>query len=588
MKLKPTLKNRALQQLTARDFGGGLDIVDSELNLTSRFSTILTNMVPDENGAIQTRWGTRLYADVATSRIIGMEYFYVYIIVAFSDGTLKAIDASGTITTIWNGTIAAALPGSPGGWSAVRSVCFAQFDGALIITNGIDKPIIVTKTLATSYLQDLGSGSNINVPICKYCCTHSNYLVMAGDPLKPGRLHISNVGTSGTWVGDLPPNDAITFDADKYAPDTIGEITGIQSFRDKLVVFFPKWIISLTLGAYSQDTIPVHNPTISDTIASFGAVSNRSVINTGDQMFFVDYTGVSSIRRALISGEVTPDRMGLLVDTDIQRALADLENETLRNECYAVHDRRENRIMFFIPPGDDPTTLEEYHIFTMTLQKGGKAVAWSRYEGWNWQAACVSLEGRVFFGSDHYVAYHGSRYEPVLSDYEGILARPDGAVVLPVFVSGVYVPDYGSGVGINFEWELPYVPLKDRTVWKSMHYVSMDTSGAAQFTLDLWTDDLKKRLDSGETWSDGTLFTDGWGFSPLSSNAYASMDFVAGDFNAHGIHHAEPTPFRPASSMNLYAMFARFRFIKLAFKGTSYSHLRVVAVSLYYTTGSIY
>jgi hypothetical protein len=300
MKLKPTLKRKELQQVTARNFGGGLDLIDSEYNLASQFAVSGYNMVPDENGSLQVRWGTRQFADFTgklTGSIVGLEYYYTYLVAVDTNGQVAVADASGTTTLIWSQAIAKTKAGAPNGWSATTIVNFTQFLGSLIIVNGVDKPIIVSKVLDVQYLQDLGSGSNIRVPITKLVITHSNYVVMAGDPNAPGRLYISNAGTSGTWPGDPLPNDAITFDVDKYAPDSIGEITALASFRDRLIVFFSRYILTVQLGVYNTATPPVHQPKIDDTIASYGAVSQRSVINTGDQLIFLDYTGVSSIKQ---------------------------------------------------------------------------------------------------------------------------------------------------------------------------------------------------------------------------------------------------------------------------------------------------
>jgi hypothetical protein len=343
MKLKPTLKSKALKQTTARDFSGGLDLVDSEFNLTSKYAVAGYNMVFNENGDLQVRWGTRLFATTGDSRIVGMEYFYAYVIAVRADGTITATDASGVSVDIWNHDIAAALIGAPAEWSETPSVSFAQFLGELIIANGIDKPLVVSKTLVCQYLQDLGSGSNLFTPVAKYVVSHSNYVVMAGDPDYPGRLYISNAGTSGTWTGDAAPNDAITFDADKYAPDTVGEITGLATYRNKLVVFFAKYILTLTLGTYRTAATPVHTPTVGDVIASYGAVSHKAIMSTGDSLLFMDYTGVASIRSTVFTTDILPDRASTLIDTAMQGALSKLSRTTLQQRCFVIYDRRESR-----------------------------------------------------------------------------------------------------------------------------------------------------------------------------------------------------------------------------------------------------
>lgn len=592
MKLKPTLKNKALQESTARDFSGGLDLVDSEFNLSSKYAVAGYNMVPNENGDLQVRWGTRLFATAGTSRIVGLEYFYAYVVAVHEDGTITATDAGGNTVTIWNSSIAGTLPGSPTGWSTTPSVSFTQFLGELIITNGIDKPLVVTKLLVVSYLQDLGSGSNINTPVTKYAVNHSNYVVMAGDPDHPGRLYISNAGTSGTWPGDALPNDAITFDADKYAPDTIGEITGLATYRNKLVVFFAKYILTLTLGTYNTATPPVHTPAVVDIIPSYGAVSHKAIMSTGDSLLFMDYTGVASIRSTVLTTELQPERASTLVDTAFQAALSRLSRGFTQERCFVIYDRRENRAMFFVPSVEDDNPAQYARVFVASLRAKNKTIAWTEYVGWNFQSGCVSAEGRVFFANDNKIYRNGSRFEPILSDYEGVVAY-DGPTAdrCNVYVFGTYCQASTLGKGIQFYHELPNNPLGDRTKWKTLHYLTMDTQGASTFLLSYTLDDLKKRnTDTGSTWSDGTLFTDGYGWLPLNYTSYASMLFVGGDRGAEGV--TIPTQstigYRPTDNMYLYSMYGRFRFIKLAISGTSYAHLRLVGMSLYFTTGSIY
>lgn len=597
-KLQPTLKRKELKQVTARDFGGGLNYVDSEYNLASKYAVAGYNMVSDDNGSLSVRWGTRLFADfstVFTSRIVALEYYFSYVIAVSEDGQIAAADAAGTVTLIWSPAVAASLAGSPSGWGTTYRANFGQFLGSLIIVNGEDKPIIVDNTLAVQYLQDLGSGSNINTPITSLIINHSNYMIMAGDPNAPGRLYISCSGTSGTWSGDALPNDAIMFDVDKYAPDSIGEITGLASFRDRLIVFFSKYVVALRLGVYNSAVPPVHTPTVDDIVSSYGAVSHKGIINIGQQLLFLDYTGVSSMKQATFTQTLTPDRVSTLIDTGLQRAIGILPRATLQDSAFAVYDRREARILFFMPALVDTDPAQLMRVFVYSSHSGGK-YAWSEYIGWNFQAGCVSVEGRVFLANNMKLYRHGSRYEPILSDYEGVVAyNGDADEYDNVMVYGVECLRTNLGQGIPFYHELPQNALQDRTAWKSLSYITMDTQGASRFTVSMFLDDLKKRttgLSYGSGWSDGTVWSDGYGWYPLSYTytTDTSVEYVGGDRASESVTvAATPTSgYRPTDNMGLYALYGRFRFFKMALSGTSYSHLRVVSISLYYSVGSIY
>jgi len=102
----------------------------------------------------------------------------------------------------------------------------------------VDKPVSISVALATTYLQDLATGSNTNVPIGKYGCTVGNYHVVAGIPAAPTVAYIASKATAGTFPGDPAPNDAISFDVGAYAPAGATEIRGVAGFRQFLIVFF--------------------------------------------------------------------------------------------------------------------------------------------------------------------------------------------------------------------------------------------------------------------------------------------------------------------------------------------------------------
>lgn len=593
-KLKPTLQNKALQQVTARDYGGGLNTADSDFNLSSRYHVDGYNTMPDDNGALQVRWGTRLFAQfssVLTDRIVGVQYYFSYLIAVCANGTIAASDGAGNVVLIWSNDIALRLPGAPIGWGPTVRANFTQFLGELIVVNGTDKPLVINNSLNVRYLQDLGSGSNLNVPVCKYVAVHSNYVVMAGDPIKPGRLHISNAGTSGTWVGDALPNDSVNFDVDKYAPDSTGEIVGMVSFRDKLVVFFSEYILTVKLGTYNTATPPVHTPIVDDLITSYGAVSHKAIINAGEQVIFLDYTGAASIKNATFTNQITPTRISTLVDVNLQTALGSLSRSFLQDNVFSLYDKRENRIIFVIPKSEFTGTNPalEQNVYALSIRKG--QYVWNRWKNWTFQTGTVSVEGRLFFASGTYMYRYGSAKEPILSDYEGVNpydGQPEDKC--SVYVRGIRCDASTLATGIDFYHSLPLSELKDRTSWKTLHYITMDTEGASPFTVYLNYDDLAKRdAGVGDTWSDGTLFTDSFGWKSNSILSHASMSFVAGDRGADSLTvPAQGTPYRPTDNMMLYAIYGRFRFIRVAYAGKSHSHFKLVSTSLYYTKGSIY
>ena len=130
-----------------------------------------------------------------------MEYYINVLVVVFANGNVATVGGDGIPVLRWSTSIAAAKPGAPLGWtSGLSFTSFAQFNGRLIICNGVDKPLIMESTLDVNYLADAGTSSNVNVPRAKYVVTHNNYLVMAVTPTNATTLYVSSKGTSGTFV----------------------------------------------------------------------------------------------------------------------------------------------------------------------------------------------------------------------------------------------------------------------------------------------------------------------------------------------------------------------------------------------------
>lgn len=74
----PKLKK---DQTTVRDFGGGWNVADSDLNLSSKFQPVSINVIRGSDGSMSVRWGTELFVD-------------------FRDGTTSDTNAAGTIEIV--------------------------------------------------------------------------------------------------------------------------------------------------------------------------------------------------------------------------------------------------------------------------------------------------------------------------------------------------------------------------------------------------------------------------------------------------------------------------------------------------------
>src|ERR1700753_3250951 len=106
--LKPLKQQTSkLKSSTARQFDGGLNVVDSELNLSSKYARVQDNMYRGLDGSIQVRQGSKLFAETAPLSawpLINGTYFFGYVISINTAGEVFATDASGTTSRVWDST----------------------------------------------------------------------------------------------------------------------------------------------------------------------------------------------------------------------------------------------------------------------------------------------------------------------------------------------------------------------------------------------------------------------------------------------------------------------------------------------------
>ena len=141
-------RSNHLLDATIRDFSGGWNVIDNDLNLTTKFSKILRNMQRNEDGSNAVRHGTKLFADTSDhlDEIIACEYFSANIVCVGKNGKLVRIDSAGNVYEIWSDDWAEGLPGSPDGWTTgLTFTSFAVFLYIFTITNKFIYILLTTR-----------------------------------------------------------------------------------------------------------------------------------------------------------------------------------------------------------------------------------------------------------------------------------------------------------------------------------------------------------------------------------------------------------------------------------------------------------
>lgn len=556
MKTRPIKEaKRELRDATVRDFMGGWNVLDDDLNLSTTFSVKSINIGVLADGTESVRYGTRLLAKAplylsSPATLINHTYFSAAIVAVFSNGDILRILGDGTITRIWDAAVAAALPGSPAGWSSgFTFASFTDFNGNLIVGNGVDKPLTINADHDVDYLQDLATLTNINTPVGRYVLKVGDYLIVAGDPTEPNLIHVSAAMAPGTFVGDPAPNDATTIDVADALPEA-SYIRGIGEFRGKLIVAFAEGTVVYELGGYDDGSPPAHIPRKSDAIAAYGSVSHRTMISYGDDVLLMDSIGVPSLKRTVLTGSLKPERVSDLIDPDMRVRINALGFTSLEDRTFAVFNQREGQFFFFIPNTDDLLTTTETKCYVFLYRPNLKMAAWSRYDGWNFVSACRTSEGNVVFGtSDGSFYTYGSQFDENFIDF-----LDDPAI------------NGGDGQGITFDWELPWSEVGRRAIAKLSKYISMDTRGTAEFTAKMYVD---------------RLLVDGLGAdAPL-----LTVEFTGGDSGGFG----GGGPFGGGINTSFERLVdwpAKFKLMKLRFTGTVTEKLKFVSITLWYLRGN--
>ncbi len=543
-----------LQPTILRDFGGGWNVVDDDISMSPSFAVVLRNLRRNPNGSRQVRFGNSFFADVSsavTGTIVDTEYFADRIIAVTSTGQIATVDGSGTVTAIWNNTIAALLPGTPSGWSSgLDSIDFVPFRQQLVIHNGVDKPVTISPAFAVTYLQDLGTGSNVNTPIGKYGCVVSNYHCVAGIPAAETTVYVSSQSTAGTFPGDPAPNDSITIDVGAYAPEGSSEIRGIAGFRTNLVIFFRGAALVIELGNYVG---AVHTPKFPDALASFGLLGHRAITIIEQDILFGGLAGVSSAKRSLFSGLLDGSFLTGQVEPAYRGAIQELTDEQRLKNCFMINDEANHDMMFFVPPDK---------VFVRSAQAKLGYESWSYYTEMDWTCGCKSFLGRIFLASGTRIYQQGNQmfanenyFADKMNDYTAVWAP------LTVFNIGTIVLDPGTPIGdvnrawrvsvshtsgagtfqqdrdafptywrkyvgrsISFDMELPWIQGREPMKTKLLRYLNVATKGTGGFTLDVYVDNLYKD-EAGSVLYDPAV----------------SMDFVGNDVRGFGYEEGFPS-----------------------------------------------
>ena len=612
-KRKGTRTSSKLDSSTLRGFGGGWNAIDEDLSMQPNYQVSLVNFHRTTSGSQAVRFGQSFNCDISSvvnSPIVDGYYFNGRNIIVTQSGHVVTTTLDGTIITlIWSSAIAAALPGAPQMWRAgVTHVSFVPFKDTLIIHNGKDKPLTIDSTFKVTYLNDLATGSNTNVPVGNFGCVAANYHCVASIVItnasgvvtstQPTVIYISSKGSSGTFPLDPAPNDAISIDVGAYAPEGAAAIRGIAGFRTYLLVYLQNITLQVKLGQYDSSTPPAHVPVFPDTLPQFGVLGNRTIVTVENDIMFCGLSGLASAKRNLYAPDsITSDFLSTQVSPAYRSIVGALTDDEQMNKAFAAYDRLNNDFLLFMPQGK---------VLVYTFNPRLKMHAWSQYENMNWTAAWTSILGRLFLATGTRVflsgngTYNGENfYADKLMDRDYIWKDADagtmnsGGLSLDSSTNEVWEcmtthqkvggltfaqerennPTMWSqyeGNPIPIDFELPWIDGKDPMKLKHLRYVSIATKGDAEFTFDVYVDNLYKDVDDNVVYDPG-----------------ATMTFIGNDAYGYGFDDGPYGMGRRSRDPRLFSIPIKFKTIKFRIWGNVSKKLEIVNLSFLYARNRV-
>lgn len=627
--LKGNQKSK-MESVTLHGFGGGLNLVDDDQVMSPKFVKALKNFRRVPSGGQKLRWGQQFFNDVINpshelredggferredggfelregivlppvgSDILDVTYFNNRLVAVSVNGWISSVNDLGQNEVIWAPTIAAALPGAPAFWSSgLTLITFVPFKNTLVIHNGVDKPLNIDNNFAVTYLQDLATGSNVNVPIGKYGCVASNYHCVAGFANAPTQIVISSQGTSGVFPLDPVPNDAITIDVGAYAPEGAASIRGIAGYRSFLIVMLQNINLQIKLGVYNTDTIPKHTPQFPDAFPTFGLIGSRCITKLDSDLAFAGIQGLTTAKRnQYIGSQIDNSLISSVIEPLYQKTFGVLTDTQKQLNTFAIFDQLNHDLMIFEPGGK---------AFCYSSNEKLSYKAWSVFEGMNWTSGCTSLLGRVFLtkgtkifksGNDTYGdKYYGDRlldrdvtWTNSVAFTVGITAydqdtnesytclvshtsRGSGSFAIDRQANPSFWKLY-TGIPIDFELEMPWFGGKDPMKVKKLRFISIGSKGTSEFTVEAYVDKLYKDFDGNTI------------YSPV-----VSMTFIGNDAPGFGVETGEG-PFgtgRRSGDPRLYNYPVKFKSIKFRMYGSTIKPLEIANFSFLYARGSYF
>lgn len=356
---------------------------------------------------------------------------------------------------------------------------FTQANNKVYILNGTDNAMSYDGTTLT----DLG---NTTYPKGKYAAFWKNYMFICGDGVLNSTTYNSRV-----WFSNLGDPDTFTTGTDYFDVNKSDgqDITGIASLGEFLVIFKRKSIYIMSGSNPDAWKLSGSVNNLSQIANGIGCVSAKSIVQVGNDLWFMSDDGVRSVRR---NEEGSIPLMGL-VSGNVNGTI-DTINWTYAHRIAGVYF--DNKVYMAIPTGTSTTNDTVLVANTrIQLDKPFNPHPWFVYTGWNPYCWNVHLGGST--PELHY---------------------GDSNLTLTIQVE-TGDSDYDSDT-LDFDVRGKMIDLQVPEMKKTIRFIKYGVLGSGDYTIDLyssrdgnnWILQDEINLQQGSLWNSATWGTDTWNY----------------------------------------------------------------------------
>lgn len=419
----------------------GVEITGSTQELTNGI-TITFNA--STGHTLTDKWA--FSASMATSSITGLATLITDAGVVQelrTQGTKLEYNDSGTWTEIGSDVLTTGLDNF-----------FTQAGNKIYISNGIDDNASYDGTTFTSL-------DNNTYPKAKYTAFWKNYLFICGDGVLNGTNHHNRV-----WFSNLGNPDTITTGTDYFdVGKSDGQaITGIAPLGEFLVIFKRKSVYILSGANPNAWKLADGVNNLSQIANGIGCVSAKSIVQVGNDLWFMSDDGIRSVRR---NEQGSIPLMGL-VSGNIKQTISEINWSYAHRIAGAYFD---NKVYMAIPTGTSTTNNKVLVANTaIQLEKPTNPYPWFIYTGWYPYCFNIHLGGTT--PSLHY----------------------GDSISTNVIEAEVGSSDKASLEPIDFDVIGIMIDLRAPEMKKTARFIKYGVSGGGDYCLDLYTS------TTGHTW----------------------------------------------------------------------------------------